>query len=68
MRSSDEWVPESDELDNQIKQSARMTRRPRVVESTPKIPIDDYHICPFCEGKGFVNIIEEKAPPPRPKW
>jgi hypothetical protein len=27
-----------------------------------KIPIDDYHTCPCCDGKGYVGIVNEKRP------
>lgn len=35
-----------------------------------KVPLDDFHTCPMCNGKGFVNIVNETDvtdAPPRPK-
>lgn len=28
-----------------------------------KIPLDDNHTCPVCDGKGFVMIVEEREVP-----
>lgn len=29
-----------------------------------KIPIDEYHTCPACNGYGYVGIVKEKDVPP----
>lgn len=30
--------------------------------SKGKIPLDDYHVCPCCNGYGFVGIVNEPNP------
>lgn len=50
-------------LDDAIRASAEW--RPDKVERPKKIPLDEAHECPFCSGKGFVQIIQEKTPPKR---
>jgi hypothetical protein len=27
-----------------------------------RVPLDEYHECPWCLGKGFVHITQEPAP------
>ena len=33
---------------------------PRGPYNRKVIPIDDNHICPVCNGKGFIQVVDEK--------
>ena len=34
-------------------------------ELPPRIPLDEAHACPMCNGKGFVHIVPEPQRKPR---
>lgn len=54
---SDYTNPDSDDSKGYESPKAEVNKYfPRIIER--KIPLDDYHLCPCCEGKGYVGIYK----------